>query len=572
MKTFLENVSSYFPLNTKLALLLLFSLLMFIFTPGLLKAAFFLLTVVSGTCILYFNRDRLAQAEKSKPINGKIHFTLTLLMIAMVLGAFVFSYKLGAHDIREDEFQVISAAAGYYYEGDFYTWNWLEGEPSDSIYDRAFPHTFLIAQAYNLFGISEWSSRLVSVLFGILFIPVLYLTARFFTEDNYLALLAVFIAIFYEYHIFIFRYARMYALLIPIFLILVYFIYKGLTESSLISGSANKLYKLIYSNFNYNYCYAVLALIFLYFGYLIHINALVIIPAAWLFVFLMFYRTKEKKYLSLSLIGLAGLLYIVLAYYFDFPLRHTGHVAFFERSNFEYLEYLTRYPFPWEISSVLLAFGLVAALLLNGSIKNKLLYLYTIVLFSLYFFIFIGDRYSLYWYVSHIAPISMILILFTCFLLLRAINSRIVNIYFACLLLLYVGTNFYYNIDTHYGDKHRYGSHSRAYETIIDNYDPENEVIFGQYLRTFYLQDLKHKEVETVSMLSNKRYSFETFVTDLQKFDAGWLTWETRKSRHLEQDIIDFIDTHFEKLHGQGVDDLKVEVYYYQQQDLRDIE
>ncbi len=588
LKVYLKNIGCYVQINNKLVFLFFFSLVMLVSLPEeaihhlifirveIIKVAFFLLALASGTTILYLNRHKLAPKPQSGVINSKGHLTTTLLIIALVLGAFIFSYKLGEHDIREDEFQVVDAAGGYYYEGDYYSWDWIEGEPGEnylgeSYYDRAFPHTFLIAQAYNLFGISEWSTRLVSVLFGILFIPLLYLIARFFTADKYLSLLVVYIAIFYDYHIYYFRYARMYALLLPLSLLLVYLIYKGMTESSLPGGSSNKLYELVSSRFNYNYFYAALALAVLYLGYLLHINALVIIPAAWLFAFVLLFKTKEKKYFSLALIGLAGLGCLILAYYFELALPHTGFISFFERSNYRYLEFLTRYPFPWEIGAVLLALGLVATLLTKTSMNNKLLYLYMIVLFSLFFFIFIADRYTAFKYALHIAPISIILIIYSCLLLLRAINSRIITIAFAGLLFFNVASHYYHNIDTLYGDDHIYGSHSQAYEIIIDNYDPENEVIFGQYLRDFYLQEMRNMEVETVNMLRHELYSFETFIADLQQYQAGWVTWETRKSRHLEQDIIDFIDTHFEKIHGQGVDDLKVEVYYFQLSDLHDL-
>ena len=147
---------------------------------------------------------------------------------------------------------------------------------------------------------------------------------------------------------------------------------------------------------------------------------------------------------------------------------------------------------------------------------------------------------------------------------MRALNNKSSIIVFTALLFFLVGINFYQNIDIHYGSSHRYGSFSRAYEIIIDNYNPENEVIFGQYLRDFYLQELQNTDVETINMKNNRRYSFETFMDDLHKYEAGWITWETRKSYHLERDIIEFIDENFEKLHGDGVDDSKVEVYYFE--------
>ncbi len=64
-------------------------------------------------------------------------------------------------------------------------------------------------------------------------------------------------------------------------------------------------------------------------------------------------------------------------------------------------------------------------------------------------------------------------------------------------------------------------------------------------------------------MRNLKQYTFDHFIADLEKYDSGWVTWETRKSYHLDDQVRAYIDTYFLKLHGEGVDETGVEVYYY---------
>ena len=97
---------------------------------------------------------------------------------------------------------------------------------------------------------------------------------------------------------------------------------------------------------------------------------------------------------------------------------------------------------------------------------------------------------------------------------------------------------------------------------IVDNYNPENDIIMGQYLRTYYLKDLEGN-VTIISMLNNKLYSYDQFQEDLEKYGNGWITWETRKGYHIRKDIKNYIGKNFVKYHGSGVDNTKIEVYYF---------
>lgn len=487
------------------------------------------------------------------------------LFILILLSSCLLFYKLGDYELREDEFQVVGAATCYYYEQKFCEWDWLKGEPGDSMYTRAWPHSWLIAQSYHLFGISEWSSRFPSAVFGVFFTFILYFIAKFFTESKKIGLLASTGAVFYPAYINIFRYARMYALLIPLFTLLIYFLYRGLTENAVINKKDNQITQVIKTFFNFKYSFLGLSLLLLWLNYKIHINSLVILPSVLIFSFIMALSNNDKdnkKFKALSVGGLILIITTIIIYILGITDRLFDLLSFFNKRNFIYLNFLTEYPLGSAFGKILLLLGLVSLKFWKKRKRMKLIYLYSIVVFSLIFFIYIADRYSSFLYISHITPISIILIISSFFLLSKIFARKTTKLIFTFVFLAFLLTKFYQSKNSIYKNETNYGKFSEAYQVITRNYNPENQVIFGQYLRTYYLKELA-PNAKIISMENNKNYEFENFINDLKKFDSGYITWETRKSYHISSDIIKFIDNNFIKLHGQNLDNTNVEVYYF---------
>jgi hypothetical protein len=103
---------------------------------------------------------------------------------------------------------------------------------------------------------------------------------------------------------------------------------------------------------------------------------------------------------------------------------------------------------------------------------------------------------------------------------------------------------------------------SVAYRTIEDRFKPGEDVIFGQLLHGYYLQNLP-PDVKCIDMLSKDEYSLKQFQDDVSLEKSGYITWETRKGHHLREDLKSYIHENYLHLHGEGIDDTKVEVYYF---------
>jgi 4-amino-4-deoxy-L-arabinose transferase-like glycosyltransferase len=530
--------------------------------------------LISGLLTIWRNRGKITQQrETNNEVSDennkfKIVCSVILFILIILLGTFLRMYRLGSFDFREDEFQVVGAAAGYLNTGEYYSWDWLKNAPgcleknSDCMYTRAWPHTWLIAQSYKIFGISEWSSRLPSVFWGVLMIVISYFAANLFLKNESLSLLMAFIVSVNPFYLSFSRYTRMYALLHPLFLLLFVFIFKLISENNRFFIFGKKINSLIKEHFNFNYLYLIPVIFLLSLNYLIHINSLVILPIILLYVILAFVFIDRRRYFGLSLIGLFFSSIILILYRFTHLLPNFSmHLSFFGRRNYEYLNYVTNFPFPVNIAKILLVLGIfIYFLIKNSKLREKILYLYTTLCFSLFFFIFIANRYSGAGYISHIMPAAVFLLLWIYSLITRLFNSKIRIILYILPAVLAVNS-LAFSYGSLYNNENFYGKYSLAYRDIVENFNTQTDVLFGQYLRPFYLRGIGN--VMMISMLYDKKYSFVQFLNDLQENNDKtiWVTWETRKTYHLNDDVVEYIKNNFKQIHGSGVDNLNIEIY-----------
>lgn len=493
--------------------------------------------------------------------------TRLLVLISIITLGFGFRvYNLGTSDIRGDEFQVIGAATGYLNTGKYYQWDWISNKAiystttdDYSVYDRAWPHTWMIAQSYKFFGISEASSRIPSVIFGTLLIVLTYPVALFFSKNKNLAVITTFLVAISPAYIGLSRYARMYIVLLPLFLGLAYSVYQTITKTYVPKWLGSKKTRLfLEQHLPFHWGFAILSILLLYFNYQIHINSLVIVPATMLFAPLAYIidvknRKRWKVFTLLSVLGmiLFATLYLTGNIYFS------QFFTYFEKRNFQYLDFLFAYPFGMVITLGLFLLAFLASLVKKNI---KITFLGIIVLFGWMFFVYIANRYPAFVYTSHLTILVIIVSVIGLYTILKKLHQLFAMIIFFILLVYFTGLG-----GMRIGDRYDYqgqATHSQAYRVIVDNYDQNKHTLFLQFGRTFYLRELN--EAKIVSMLNYAQYSLEDFLSDLEKAESGWIAWETSKSYHLETSVITYIKENFEKLHGSGIDETGVEVYYFE--------
>ena len=272
---------------------------------------------------------------------------------------------------------------------------------------------------------------------------------------------------------------------------------------------------------------------------------------------------QTRKYIIPVIVGGVAIFAVFAT---DNPILRNvmGLTSFFEVKNVVYLDYLTAYPFASVVNITLLLTGLTLFFLIkNPTTKVKLLYLYVTVGFTLVFFIFVANRYPALKYASHIFPIFIMLYIYLTVLFTRISGKKWLTAIFA-VLWIFSSLNFSSKyFDKNFGKTHpSFGNPSIAYQTLLDRFDPKNEVILGQYLRTYYLRGLGNKD-RIINMRSHREYSFPAFWKDINEYGAGWVVIETRKLPHMDTKVLKYIIKFFKKIHGTGIDHTNIEMFHF---------
>lgn len=514
--------------------------------------------------------EELLSAPRTKPTRMNKRQALLLVLVLLCAAAVSFGVGIADHDFREDEFQVIDAAAGYAHNGTFYKWDWLRGESSQytsvcltdihCLYTRAWPHTWLVAQSYKLFGISEFSSRLPSLVSGVLFVLILYLVTTYFTKRRTLGLLAAALIIVYQPFISMFQLTRMYAFMVPLFLIVVYTLYRGLVEP--FPTTRIRLPRVI----NFHWGYLLLSATLLLLAVMLHINAFVIVPTAFLFIVYLALATREPKYILATTMGVIGIAIVAWLAITMPSLDSTFHfISAFTQSHMIYLTHLSAYPFSRSIGIVLLGTMMIASFFFKqAELRHRYMYLTCMLLFVLPFFITVADRYTSFNYIIHVVPVALILILSALSFVWRLMHSAVAKAFLVLLMIVQVISLWVQAYPAVYLDQNKYGKLSESYQVILDEWKP-GQAVFSQYLRAYYLRELSEpgKNPTRIDLLSYKRYTYEQFVADLAAVDSGWIVWERRKEYHIRTSILQHIRQRLRHVRGAGLDSGNVEVYYF---------
>ncbi|MBD3329539.1 hypothetical protein GF357_03530 [Candidatus Dojkabacteria bacterium] len=520
-----------------------------------------------------------------------------LVLALLVLSSGIYFFRLGRFEFVNDEYIVVDTATGLYKTGTFYKWSWLEnksraeidctGESKDiyCYYTKGSFHTALVAMSYRVFGVSEWSSRFPSAISGVIFIAIAYYVLRYFSNSKIVSIISIFILILHQHLIEIFRLTRMYSILAPLFLLIVYFSHRGLTgKSRWLRKMRNKIPKIFSRYFDFEYRYLFLAGMLISASIFLHPVGLIIGPVILIYTVYQAISTKEKRFISLLMLEIVFIVFFVVGTKV-FPGLFTGlmerslggWVSLFARRNYDYLVDLFGYPFTTPVGLVFILGGFfLTRLISDKKLQSKIVYLFILVVVTATFFIFIGDNYSAFNYVSHVVSFAVLLEVFFAFILLGSVFDAGELKVLGVLLFAGLMYNFRGNLKYNYIQHKKYGSPSIACNSIRD-YPSERKIVFARRLRDYYCQDLAN-DLEVIDILGYEdgvyMYSYEEFLNDLEKYkyDPRWVLWEEQKEYHVAYEIRHYLHESGKKIHGEGIDDTKMEVYYLAPERIEDVE
>ena len=208
----------------------------------------------------------------------KIKLEYILLAIILVFALFLRLYSLGSSPLWIDE-STSSMASKMILE---------KGVPvfdSGLVYSRAYVFHYIEA-FFLLFGENDFNARLVSVLFGILTIVLVFFIGKEYSKTGGL-LAAMFMSVFYL-EVFFSRQARFYQLFQLMFFLCLYLLYKSGEESK----KTNSI-----KNIKYEFFYLIGSLIAFFIALDTQIAGLVLAP--FIILHILYYNTKYNKYFAI---------------------------------------------------------------------------------------------------------------------------------------------------------------------------------------------------------------------------------------------------------------------------------
>lgn len=511
------------------------------------------LGLIVGTIMGLELRPKTLTSERTR---RETRLRTVIIMTALgVIASAVVLFRIGEHDFREDEFQVIGAAYTHAQVGTYHRWNWIDDVPGEGPpYTRASQHTWLIARFIEAFGMSEGVTRLPGAFAGILLAVLAYPMMLRSTRSRGAGIAtSVFVLLtFVE----TFRYARMYALVVPTVFIWTYIhaeALRALPRSFARSGI------LLAASAGVGWL-----------AYQLHMNTLSLAAAFALPTSMVLIRSLlDRGWPRRSLTALSLLAAVAVA-----PLawrilrRVSWALSPFERRNFEYVDILFANPLPSFVSGAVgsLLVGVTLGTMIrrrsDGLASDPFVVLSLAFLaFAIPFFVLVADRYVSWLYVAQVLVLALALMANGLGLVLAQVNRRNAGVSIMTVVVALTVVPWVLRIDAIYFDETRYGVHSSAYRLIAEEVDPSKDVILGQNFRAYYAQDPTIRATSLVGMGSNRSFSMTDFENALTGAARAWVTWEARKSYHLRDEIRQAIRESGLQISGPGVDETRVFVY-----------
>lgn len=541
-----------------------------------LFSVFFLLIILMTAVVRYYQEIKKILSIEIDLESKRCWIVISgILLLAAIVRYF---YHLDAWPcFQDDEFQTFGAAYGYFKTGTFRQWDFVNNCISNATYNRAWPYTILLANWIRIFGLSEMSCRAMSALLGLFFVAsCIYITKQLF-ENIKITFAAVLIILSNSTVTEFFRYTRMYALLLPVCLWMVYFAFCALTkENHFRDNTRNGVLVFIKKNFDFHLGYVMGSLLLLYIGWQVHVNLLILCLGIMLFVFYKALSTKERKYvivsvIIISLIALFGMGAVFYEYMKRLPIlgeiagslrKHSG---LFTNIHKEYF-YFTLDEFGSYILGILFCVMYIVVLfkMLHKRLEGRekcdiMIFLGSIVFTTVVFFVFFTKRYYSPHYIIMLISISAMVyaVGYASLCQWKRSIGVVITVYFILAVFINIGRS--------YNELYTASSHNDfipAYGTIAKYYDLETDIIpiAGVYTRTYYFSQVANHWIIAGLNTDN---SMDTLMEFAEENPEGILSCEHGKLYHLNQGAKELMLKWSDRLAGQGVDSYNVELSHY---------
>lgn len=332
--------------------------------------------------------------------------SLIILVGILLLGGFLRIYKLDNMSLKADEYIGANISYGYNQTNQWKFWDWNRQELTDQDYTRGQVYYWQSSQLLNFLSPTEFNFRLVSVLWGMLGIVLMFLIGYFYSKNFVIALLSAFLWAVSISAITFDRHFRMYAMFAPVYLALSTLAYQFLEA---IPGKTKNFIDKFSRRTNLDWNYFLPAFILLILSFATHFLTINIFPVIAVYVLIFaLYEWKRNgnlisKYFWLLLLPLLALIILFLT---GFVERASNFLGFME-NNFGHFNNIT---LDYSHSLLAVTFFIVGAITLIKKDLKKNTWLLLSFLVPFLFAIFVWDRSSGAQYIYFIQTFQTIIV------------------------------------------------------------------------------------------------------------------------------------------------------------------
>ncbi len=487
--------------------------------------------------------------------------TKVAALLILVLSAFLIFYRLGYYDIWEDENLVINAAVGVYEQGFGYL---KEG------YDRAWVHTVMCTGVFKIFGISEFTGRLPSAIFGLSFVLICYYVFARWYGVAWLVLLIPLVCLMNDRFLILFRYMRMYALLIPLFLAAVYLISRAISRVQ--QGSEGELHQ---GMIRHNWIYVVAAVLCLPLLAHVHKLSMIVLPTFGLIILYLVILHRTKAQVRMLWAVVAGTVIILILTFvvqleaFKMFKQVAGRIFSPHPPLTAYFEYMLENGLPLNSTVMFLLSGLgLLGSKVSRQLKTLLILNYLFIIIAVVAMVYlIGNEGRDYRYIAHIVPFVVCTLLIAVHYFSKALWKgsypwAMIVVFLISTLQLVQGYGRVY-------ERHPWAPrYSTVYATLKDQYKP-GDALFATNIKTYYLDPVALAGTYYHKVPKKKSYTLDQLKADLIIEGHGWFLWEWHKTHQIREEVVQYIYRNFKPVHNSRLDDLGVELFYFDETMIR---
>ena len=485
-----------------------------------------------------------------------------LLFAIVLLGTGLRVYNLGTNSFVADEFLDINSSYGYAQTGEWKSWDFNYGIPAvqninNARDERASVYKWQVAQVFKILPPTEVNARLVSILWGVISMFLIFFVTRYFTKSKETALIATFLFALSVSAIIFDRRLRMYAMFLPVYLALSTSLY-ALFEHEY--RGKIQFVRSIWDRYGFNILFLIPTIALGYLSFLTHQITLTIVPVFGVYVLIMsilLWRqgNRKNKYSILTAIGLLGLLVVVVTGLWS----KVSYLFVFFDDHYSYIRYVFS-DFAQPLMGMLLVVLGAWILIKNKETHKPGVWLAVSLGVPLAMAIWLWHRNAGAQYIFFVQSFTFILAAFgvnwlRVFLAEKTGDTRRVSLIVVLLAVLLLPNYAYFQEENNtYHETSSGGNpnYRKVFTYFKKQYEP-GEALITRNFRNYYWSGVQVPVYDFGGELAEHKFQLEELRSIQAKHPKGWVIVSENDLDYIKGDTEDYIRANMERVSNSNV-------------------